>query len=361
VSELQIIQAGAGFWGSGWAKVITQSRWAELAALVDSDDAALRRVADSVGLPAERRFASLTEALERCEADAALVVVPPEAHAPVAMEALEAGLHCLIEKPLAPTFAEGTKIVEMGERVGREVMVSQTFRFRRGARTVQRLVEEGAIGKIGAVHGRLFKEMHVPGFRELMDEPLIVDQTIHHFDFIRGVFGLNPVRVRAHSYNPAWSWFRGNANAIVDFETDDGAFVSYSGSWVSRAGPDVNTTIDGTWDIQGDRGAIQWDHNSVTMVPQEFADVLFRPGTLERYGQTLEVALIPIEEEERAGVLREFADALRDRRPTETNGRQNLGSLALVLAAAEATKARGWVEISDFIRRSTVEVTTVSS
>ena len=355
MAELRVIQAGAGFWGTGWAKVLTESRWASLEALVDLDDEALHRVSDSVALSPDRRFSSVSDALASCDVDAALVVVPPEAHAPVAIEALEAGLHCLIEKPLAPTFAEAMKIVETGERVGREVMVSQTFRFRRGARTVQRLVEEGAVGRIGAVHGRLFKEMHVPGFRELMDEPLIVDQTIHHFDFVRGVFGLEPVRVRAHSYNPSWSWFRGNANAIVDFETRDGAFVSYSGSWVSRGGPEMNTTIDGSWDIQGDNGAIQWDHNNVVLVPQDFADVLFRPGALERYGQTLEVPLIPLEEEERWGVLREFAAAIREGRRAETNGRQNLGSLALVLAAAEATERGGWLEISEFIRGSTGE------
>jgi predicted dehydrogenase len=185
-----------------------------------------------------------------------------------------------------------------------------------------------------------------------MDEPLIVDQTVHHFDFIRGIFGLEPVRVRAHSYNPSWSWFRGNANAIVDFETDNGAFVSYSGSWVSRGGPETNTTIDGSWDIQGDMGAIQWNHSSVVLVPQNFADVVFRPGTLERYAQTLEVPLIPLEEEERSGVLREFVSAVREDRPAETSGRQNLGSLALVLGAVEATKRDGWLDISEFIRSS---------
>ena len=353
MSALRVIQAGAGFWGTGWAKVLSESPWAQLEALVDLDDDALHRVGDSVALPADRRFSSITEALASCSADAVLVVVPPEAHAAVAIEALEAGLHCLIEKPLAPSFAEATRIVETSERVGREVMVSQTFRFRRGARTVQRLLQEGAIGTVGAIHGRLFKEMHVPGFRELMDEPLIVDQTVHHFDFIRGISGLEPVRVRAHSYNPSWSWFRGNANAIVDFETDDGTFVSYSGSWVSRGGPEINTTIDGSWDIQGDMGAIQWNHNTVVLVPQNFADVVFRPGTLERYAQTLEVPLVPLEEEERSGVLREFALALREGRPAETSARQNLGSLALVLGAVEATKRDGWLEISEFIQSST--------
>ena len=112
MSALRVIQAGAGFWGTGWAKVLSESPWAQLEALVDLDDDALHRVGDSVALPADRRFSSITEALASCSADAVLVVVPPEAHAAVAIEALEAGLHCLIEKPLAPSFAEATRIVE---------------------------------------------------------------------------------------------------------------------------------------------------------------------------------------------------------------------------------------------------------
>lgn len=51
MAELRVIQAGAGFWGTGWAKVLTESRWAQLEALVDIDGEALHRVADSVALP----------------------------------------------------------------------------------------------------------------------------------------------------------------------------------------------------------------------------------------------------------------------------------------------------------------------
>jgi predicted dehydrogenase len=358
-SALRVIQVGAGFWGRSWAKVLTESPHSSLEALVEIEEPTLQQVSDSVDVPQDRRFTSFGEALEQVEADAALVVVPPEAHAPVAIEALEGGLHCLVEKPLAPTLAEAASIVSAAEQAGREVMVSQTFRFRRGARTVQQLIREGAIGQIGAIHGRLVKEMHVPGFRELMEEPVIVDQAVHHFDFIRGIFGLEPVRVRAHSFNPSWSWFRGNACTYVDFETADGAYISYSGNWVSRGGPEVNTTIDGSWDIQGEGGGIYWSYNNVSFSPQDFTDVLFRRGALERHGQMVEVGLLNLAEEERWGVIAEFAAALRGGRRPETHGKDNLRSLALVLSAVEATKRGGWLEIEKFAREASPEVAAV--
>jgi predicted dehydrogenase len=341
---------GAGFWGSGWAKVLADSPDVSIAAIVDSNQPALDAVSASVGLQESLRFSAFKEALDSVESDAVLVVVPPEQHHEIAVAALAAGLHCLIEKPFAPELSQASEIVDAGESANRTVMVSQTFRFRQGARTVQRLIEEGAIGTIGAVHGRLFKSMPNFGpenFRTLMPEPIIVDQTIHHFDFIRGIFGLEPVRVRGYSYNPKWSWFQGHANALVDFETSDGTFVSYSGSWVSQRGPEVNTTIDGSWDIQGDAGAIQWDHNFVKLVPTDFGDVVYRKGTLERYGQVLDVPLIALDHQERAGVLAEFVASIKEGRAPETNGRDNLKTLALVLKAVESCSQDGiWLDLA---------------
>jgi predicted dehydrogenase len=347
VDQLRAIIVGTGFWGSGWAKVLAESPHGSIAAIVDTDANARDSVADAVGVESARRFADVRAAIDSVAADAVIVVVPPELHHEVAMASLAAGLHCLIEKPFAPTLAQAREVVEAAEAAQRTLMVSQTFRFRPGARTVQRLVQEGAIGRIGSVHGRLFKEMpHFTGFRATMPEPLIVDQAVHHFDFIRGIFDLEPVRVRGHSFNPSWSWFGGNANALIEFETLDGAFVSYSGSWVSRGGPDVNTTIDGSWDIQGEGGAIQWNHNYVRLVPTDFGDVVYRKGTLEREGQVLEVPLVNLREEERAGVLAEFASAIREGRKPETDGRDNLKSLALVLGAVESCAEDGrWVKL----------------
>ena len=350
MTEMRTILVGAGFWGSGWAKVLAESPDVSIAAIVDPDEVALRRVAGSAAIDEKLQFSEFKQALDSVQAEAAIVVAPPDQHRDIAVAALRAGMHCVIEKPFAPTLAEAKEVVDVAEEMKRTVMISQPFRFRQGARTVQRLIREGAIGKIGVVHGRLFKwipDFGADNFRTTMAEPIIVDQMVHHCDFIRGIFGLEPVRVRGYSYRPSWSWFQGHPNALVDFETEDGAFISYSGSWVSRAGPEVNTTIDGSWDIQGEAGAIQWNYNYVRLVPIDFADVVYRKGTLERYGQVLEVPLVSLPQEERAGVLAEFVKAISEDRKPETDARDNLKTLALVLKAVESAEQDGkWLPLT---------------
>ncbi|MCZ4492193.1 MAG: hypothetical protein JWP53_1124 [Conexibacter sp.] len=340
---MRVIQVGGGFWGSGWARVIHEFPETELAAVVDLDDAALAQTCDPISLPANRRFSVLEDALANVQADAALVVVPPEVHVDVATACLEAGLDILVEKPFAPSVEEAAKIVERADALGRTVMVTQSFRFKRGPQTVRRLIDEGAVGAIEQVDVRFAKAPVFGGFREEMDEPLIVDMAIHHFDFLRGILGLEPVRVRATSFNPSWSWFGGNASAFAQFETEGGAArVSYSGSWVSRS---RETTWDGSWEIQGTEGSIVWEHNRVEYRPHNFGLTVYRKDALERGDGVMDVPLVQLPAEERAGTLHEFVSANREGRAPQASGEDNLRSLALVFGAVESTRTGDWVDI----------------
>ncbi len=340
---MRIILVGTGFWGSGWARVVHEYEHTELAAIVDVNPVALAGAGDAIALPADRRFASLDAALAEVEADAGLVVVPPEAHAEVAVAFLEAGLDVLVEKPFAPSVEEAAEIVRRAEELGRTVMVTQSFRFKRGPQTVRKLIREGAVGPVEAVEGRFAKAPHFGGFREEMDEPLIVDLSIHHFDFLRGILGLEPVRVRARSFNPSWSWFRGNAAAFVQFETDDGAQISYNGSWVSKS---RETSWDGSWEIQGAEGSIVWEHNRVEYRPANFGLTVYRKDMLERGEGVMDVPLVALEAEERYGTLLEFITARRERREPQASGADNLRSLSLVYGAVASTRTGDWVDVS---------------
>jgi predicted dehydrogenase len=339
---MRIILVGVGFWGSGWARVVHEFEHTELVAIVDVDEIALARAGDAIELPAARRHTSLDAALEQVEADAALVVVPPEVHVEVAVQCLEGGLDVLVEKPFAPSVDEAAEIVRRADELGRTVMVTQSFRFKRGPQTVRKLIREGAVGRIEVVEGRFAKAPHFGGFREEMDEPLIVDLAIHHFDFLRGILGLEPSRVRALSYNPSWSWFHGNAAAFVQFETEDGAEISYTGSWVSKS---RETSWDGSWEIQGSEGSIVWEHNRVEYRPANFGLTVYRKDMLERGDGVMDVPLVALEAEERSGTLLEFVTAKRESREPQASGADNLRSLGLVFGAVESTRTGDWVEV----------------
>jgi predicted dehydrogenase len=347
-AALRILQFGAGAWGSSWAKVVNRHPRCELVALVDIVRGKGDEIAASVGLPQGRVFGSLFDALAGgVEADAALVVAPPPAHAEIAVDSLRAGLHCLIEKPLAATVTEAARIIEAAEASERIAMVSQNYRFKRAPRTVRRLLAEDAVGRVEHVQIDFHKDPPFEGFRCEMDEPLIIDMAVHHLDQIRGIAGLEPAHLVARSWNPSWSRFRGNACALIELETDDGAHVVYTGSWVSRA---RGTTWDGAWELQGARGSLRWADNSVEVRYSSPFDTVFMPGALEWDG-VMHVELDQLHHEDRAGVLDELVESIEQGRHPETDVRDNLRSLALVLGAVASARDGGRkIELNSFIQ-----------
>jgi predicted dehydrogenase len=340
---LRLIIAGLGFWGTSWIAAVRELPDWRLVALVDTDDDALARGASAARLQPSLCFSSISDASKAVESDAVLIVVPPARHASLALEALESGLHCLVEKPFASTLEDARMIVERADSARRAVMVSQQYRYRPGARTVARLIDEGVVGRVGAAYVHFSNEPAVHGFQYEMEEPLLWDMAIHHFDLMRGVLGVQPVRVYAASSNPPWSTFRGNASVSATFETEDGVAIAYTGTWAPRA---RLTGWDGVWDIDCEWGSIRWDGDDVVVRP--LAPPLrakIRRRALRREWRGRRIKTTSIGETDRRGTLAEFSAAIRQQREPETSGRDNIRSLALVVAAIESTRTGSAVDI----------------
>ena len=117
---VRLIQIGLGGWGRNWVEEVTrETPRIQPVAWVDIDPATRERAVVDLELPEERVFASLEEALARVSADAALVVVPLSAHAPVTRQVLEAGLHVLVEKPFTETLEQARALEELASRQAR--------------------------------------------------------------------------------------------------------------------------------------------------------------------------------------------------------------------------------------------------
>lgn len=346
VEKKRIVQVGLGGWGWSWLDIVRNSPDWDLAAVVDIDRDRLEAAGARCGLSKLQTHGSLKAAVEAVRPDACLVVVPPEAHAAVAIEAATLGLHTLVEKPIAETIAEAKEMVAMARAQGVALMVNQNYRFRRAAATVRQLITDGLIGEIGAIYINFQKAPHFDGgFREKMAHPLIVDMAIHHFDQMRGIAGFEPTEVTARSWNPKWSWFAGDACAAATFRSASGATAVYCGSWVSQG---WQTTWDGDWRIQGAEGEIHWADNRIQISPKSIFTSVFVPGARETNGR-LDVDLLPLEAEDRLASLREFHRAIAENRPPLTSGEDNLKTIATVLATRRSVERGEAVTLAEVL------------
>jgi predicted dehydrogenase len=346
--KLRLIQVGVSGWGETWLQRSAASPRFDLAAIVDLDQGALSAAVAANNLDPKIAFKSIKEAANSVEADAALIVVPAAAHFVVAREAFEAGLHVLSEKPMADTMANAHRMVHAANAAGKMLMVSQNYRFRRAAQVVTKIMKDGWLGPLGFANVTFRKEMYFTKPPETHGFALynfIRDGAIHHFDQIRGLLHCEPKKVYGHAFNPAWSWFKDSPmlNAIIELE--GGGVVEYFGSWAARG---RQTTFDGDWYIECERGQIDFRGNRVLVHPEEPWLTIQMDGFLERNGWM--EAEIPIDAvEDRTYALEEFGRCLAEGRTPPTSGEDNLKTLALAFALKDSTLHGEPKEIAEYL------------
>jgi predicted dehydrogenase len=327
---MRVIQVGLGFWGASWTDVVRAAPGVELAGVVDAAPAARRQAVEELGLAPEQVAGSLDESLADLDADAVVIVTPPPSHADLAIAALEAGRHVLVEKPLAPTLAQGRSIVAAAERAGRVALTSQNYRFHPPAVAVRETVASGALGELVAIrisHRKTLAPLLAAGdFRFTMEHLFVLDMMIHHVDLLRAITGQEVVCVDARSWKVPDSPFAAEPQVAALLTLESGATVAYEGDWAPRGS---ETSWNGDWELVGRDARVLWtggvddaDTGDVQLIGDDGAA---RPVALPRLTAT-----------DRAGALQALRRAVEEGEPADIAVADNLRSLALVLACCES-------------------------
>ena len=101
-----------------------------------------------------RSFSDYRELLEEPDIDAVTIALPNHLHAPVAIAALQARKHVLLEKPMATSAREAAAILDAAKKAKRTLMVAQNLRFHRHTQTAKLFMERGDLGEV--YHARCF-------------------------------------------------------------------------------------------------------------------------------------------------------------------------------------------------------------
>ncbi|MCX6044221.1 MAG: Gfo/Idh/MocA family oxidoreductase, partial [Chloroflexi bacterium] len=314
-----VIQVGIGGMGNAWLNAMQASPDVEYAGFVEVSDKVAAEQVKKYNLDGSTIYKSLDEALRYLKPDGVINVTPPQFHKAVSLTALQAGMPVLSEKPLAGTRQEALDIVEVANRTGVLHMVTQNYRYSVPTQTLKKALDAGHMGEIGAVHIEFFKGPHFGGFREEMPYPLIIDMSIHHFDLMRFFLGSDPVAVFGRSWNPPWSWFKGDASASVTLTFDNNVVVSYNGSWCSQG---HETPWNAHWRFECAKGVVFMQDDQVYTQLTNQAPVLVEPVQLVRTGQ--------------AYLLQEFYEAVTQGKPPVTTCQDNIKSLGIVFDVVQS-------------------------
>jgi predicted dehydrogenase len=149
--RLRVAVAGLGYWGPNIARNLAALEGVELAWCCDPDEA--NRARHAATFPSARFTADLGEVLADDSVDAVALATPVPLHAGMAVDVLQAGKHCFVEKPLAQSVADAERAVEAAKAAGRVLMVGHLLEYHPGVVKLKQLIDDGTLGRVLYIYG----------------------------------------------------------------------------------------------------------------------------------------------------------------------------------------------------------------
>ncbi len=184
---LRVALIGFGLWGPHYARILAGTLGgARLTAC--AEPAAGRLAAFERQYPAARAYADYRRLLRDGDVDAVIVATPTSTHREVTEDCLRAGVHVLVEKPLAATVSDAESMMAVAQETGRTLMVGHTFLFNPAVRAIKGYIDEGRLGKIRYLY---FQRTGLGPIRQ--DVNALWDLAPHDLSMLRYWLGADPV------------------------------------------------------------------------------------------------------------------------------------------------------------------------
>jgi predicted dehydrogenase len=340
LAPVSLAVAGAGYWGRNLVRNALQSPATTLSAVCDSE--LPRAVALAGSFQGVEAIEDLRVVLDDDSVEAVAVATPPATHLEVAMAAIEAGKHVLVEKPLAASYAEGRALVTAAQEKGVVLMCDHTYCYTPAVQRIRELVHGGLLGEV-----QFADSVRINLGLVQRDVNVLWDLAPHDLSILDFILpdGCMPLAVAAHGADPI-----GAGQACVAYLTlqlPHGAIAHVHVNWLSPIKVRT-TTIGGSnrtlvWDDLNpsqriaiyDRGVDLADPAQIDPDDRTQAIVSYRSGDM--------IAPALPEREALQGVMAEFADCIRSGRSSRTDGWSGLRVLDILEAASRSLEFRGSV------------------
>ncbi|HLU23095.1 MAG TPA: Gfo/Idh/MocA family oxidoreductase [Bacillaceae bacterium] len=265
-----------------------------------------------------RVIESSEELLQDKSIDAVVIAVPNKWHAPLAIQALQAGKHILLEKPMAINGEAAKEIRKAQKESGKIVMIPHQLRWQASALEVKKQVEDSSLGKIYYAKTTNLRRKGIPGWgswftqKELSGGGPLIDIGVHMLDLTLWLMGNpKPVSVYGSTYaafgpekKGLGSWGTPNWNGTFDVEDlatalvkmDDGSTLSLEVSWAAHKDTDDTATVQ----LMGTEGGALLKGNTLRFYT-------------EKFNQPIDVDIpVMTEESERILLNKHFIECIRE-------------------------------------------------
>ena len=314
---------GCGYWGKNLVRNMVEL--GALAAVVDSHEATARAMTEAYKVPAR----SLEDVLADKAITGLVIASSAPTHAPLALAALEAGKHVYVEKPLALTISEATKMAALAQKKGKALMVGHLLQYHPAFQALLAEVRAGRIGKLRYI------QSHRLSFGKVRtEENVLWSFSPHDISMIIALAGEMPKSVNASAQSCITPGIADISTTHLAFE--GGLKAHAMASWLHPVKEHRLTVI-------GERGALVFDDT----LPLE-QKVMFHAnevtGTATTKGESIAIS-VPAGEPLRAE-CEHFLEALHGKNVL-TDAAEGIRVLETLAAAERSLKEKREVNVAE--------------
>jgi predicted dehydrogenase len=282
--------------------------------------------------------------------EAVAVATPAWTHFEIVLACLEEGKHVLVEKPMAASVSEGEKLVATAHRKGLVLMCDHTYCYTPAVRKLREVIRDGTLGDL-----QYFDSVRINLGLVQPDIDIFWDLAAHDLSILDFILpdGLTPRAVGAQGADPI-----GVGHACVGYLTlplTNGAIAHIHVNWLSPT--KIRTTIVGgsrriaVWDDINPAQRLSMYDKGVDLNGPVAHNVDRQAQVSYRIGDMIAPALPEVEGI--AGVVRELAAAVRERRAPLTDGEAGLRVLKILDTVPQSLAAGGAVVALERARSAT--------
>ena len=340
--DVRVGMVGYGAIGHEHARAVTAVPGLTLSAVSDPNPARVdvaRTVASDV-----RTFTDSTALLSDDAVDLVVISTPPNTHAQWARQALEAGKHVVLEKPMALTTAECDDVMAQAEAAQRLLVVYQNRRFDADYRVMRRLVADGVVGEVFHVESFVGGYSHPCNYWHsdaAVSGGAIFDWGSHYIDQLLDLMPGDIAHVSASNHKRVWHDVTNADHSRVTIQFSDGRQADFIHS-------DLAAAPKPKWWVLGTRGAVRGDWRSERVVARTAIGTLDEdvlapadsPALMSLHAPDGSVTSLAVPPAPAFAFHRELADHLLRGLPMSVEAAQSRRVVA-VMEAAERSAAAG--------------------
>ena len=331
---LKIAFSGTGHISRVHARAAQSIDGVELAAVVNHRPESMSEYAAQFGIA--RQYATVEDLLRASDVDILVVSTPNYLHAPQSIAALEAGVHVMVEKPMAMDSAEAERMLRASESSGAKLMVAHCWRFDEEVNWIKSQIDAGKLGEVlrtkgYGVHvnwgpGGWFVEARYAGGGAL------ADMGIHAIDAARYLLGdPQPLSVYARI-----------STDYTDYDVDDSGII-----WINWEGGATSIVESGWWWPHADGPEASTQLYGSKAFAQLFPTRLEIPDRAGETVATIDPGYPPVRDEQCPQImydrqLAHFVHCIREDRTPNPGGAEGLINMRII-DAAHASSRRGEV------------------